>query len=74
MSKVFEKNKVRGERVMRALAAYPVNESLFELLVDALTDIRHAADMLEEDFESMLTLSLEHYRTETRDASEDSEV
>jgi len=72
MSEVFEKNKVRGERLISALtAAYPDTDNV---LVDAMIDMRHASDMLEEDFEYILTLSLEHYRAETRDASEESEV
>lgn len=72
MSEVFEKNKVRAERLLKALvAAYPDTDNV---LIDALVDMRHAADMLEEDFEYMLALSLEHYKTETRDESEESEV
>ena len=76
MTRVFKKNKTRGERIIEALRQHPDYAGLDEtgVITDALTDLRHAADMLGEDFDYMLECAMAHYAAETRGASKESEV
>lgn len=63
-------NATRGAHVLGFIAEYARlhdrNEPFESVLIDFLSDVRHAVDMLEEDWEAAFWRSELHYEAELR--------
>jgi hypothetical protein len=69
--KAYPKNHFRGVGILSALESHYMWSSPESTAIAALTDLLHAADMLDEDFEKLLRLARQHYARQKKFPSRD---